>query len=571
MDDGGTINGGADTSGTQQFTITVGAVNDAPSFTMDDDPPTIVESSGAQSVPFFATDIILGPADESVQFPGSFVVTIFDSTGDLAFDAQPAIDPSSGQLTYTPSAGTFGTATFDVFLMDDGGTDDGGVDTSPTQQFTVTVTAINSAPSFTLPNEQPSSLEDALPVTIPGFASNIDKGAPADAGQVLTFDVTNDNEDLFAVQPAIDPVTGDLTYTAAPDANGTAIVDVFLMDDGGTVNGGVDTSATEQFTITVGAVNDAPSFNFISDLPADTENTGAKSVPNFATDILPGPATATDESGQILAFDLSDAGTTGGLTFAVPPAIDPDTGELTYTPSDDSTGTATFDVVLMDDGGTADGGVDTSPTVQFTITVNPPNAAPTFTILDDAPSSLEDDGFVSMLAFASDVDAGAPEESGQTLEFHIASNSNEDLFSVLPAISPNGTLTYTAAPDANGSAIIDVFLMDDGGTEGAGVDTSAVQQFTINVTPVNDAPDFSIFPSEFNLTESLIVDPFAENGWADDITAGPADESGQVLMFDTSNATIMGTLQFFTPISIDPATGNLSFTICAQYARRGHH
>ena len=32
------------------------------------------------------------------------------------------------------------------------------------------------------------------------------------------------------------------------------------MDDGGTANGGVDTSAPQSFDVVVGAVNDAPSF-----------------------------------------------------------------------------------------------------------------------------------------------------------------------------------------------------------------------------------------------------------------------------------------------------------------------
>ena len=37
-------------------------------------------------------------------------------------------------------------------------------------------------------------------------------------------------------------------------------VTVPLQDNGGTANGGVDTSAPQTFTITVTAVNDAPSF-----------------------------------------------------------------------------------------------------------------------------------------------------------------------------------------------------------------------------------------------------------------------------------------------------------------------
>ena len=57
--------------------------------------------------------------------------------------------------------------------------------------------------------------------------------------------------------PTID-ADGNLTYTPAADANGSATVTVSLSDNGGTANGGVDTSATQTFTITVDAENDPP-------------------------------------------------------------------------------------------------------------------------------------------------------------------------------------------------------------------------------------------------------------------------------------------------------------------------
>ena len=41
------------------------------------------------------------------------------------------------------------------------------------------------------------------------------------------------------------------------------------------------------------------------------------------------------------------------------------------TPAADANGTATFQVVLRDDGGTANGGTDESAAKTFTITVNP--------------------------------------------------------------------------------------------------------------------------------------------------------------------------------------------------------
>ncbi|MBI3838016.1 MAG: SBBP repeat-containing protein [Planctomycetia bacterium] len=85
-------------------------------------------------------------------------------------------------------------------------------------------------------------------------------GPPDELTQALNFVVGNDNNALFSVQPTIDP-SCTLTYTPAPNANGTTTVSVALRDNGGTANGGVDTSATQTFTITVTAVNDAPVLN----------------------------------------------------------------------------------------------------------------------------------------------------------------------------------------------------------------------------------------------------------------------------------------------------------------------
>src|SRR5439155_1419775 len=84
-----------------------------------------------------------------------------------------------------------------------------------------------------------------------------------------------------------------------------------------------------------------------------------------ATNIVPGPATATDESGQKLTFDLT---TDNDALFSTLPRIDPDTGELTFTPADDAFGTAKVTVKLSDDGS------DTAPSDNNStksFTVNP--------------------------------------------------------------------------------------------------------------------------------------------------------------------------------------------------------
>ena len=135
----------------------------------------------------------------------------------------------------------------------------------------------------------------------------------------------------FSTPPAIDASTGALTYQTAGNTNGTATVQVTLSDNGGVANGGVNTSAVQTFTITVAAVNDAPSFATLAGSPpAVTGDAGPQTVSTFATGMLRGPVAATDEAGQALAFTLQVTGTTGGLTFSTAPAIDATTGALTY-------------------------------------------------------------------------------------------------------------------------------------------------------------------------------------------------------------------------------------------------
>ena len=69
-------------------------------------------------------------------------------------------------------------------------------------------------------------------------------------------------------------------------------------------------------------------------------------------------------------------------------------------------------------------------------------------------------------------------------------NTNNALFSVQPAVSPTGTLTYT--PSANtGTATVSVRITDNGGTANGGVNQSAIQTFTITITSPNTPPTIS--------------------------------------------------------------------------------
>ncbi len=121
------VTGGTTPFSTNAITspIAVNPINDAPSFIKGVD-RTLNHNAGPQTVAGWATAISPGPANEFAQTV-SFQVVGNDNTG--LFSVLPAID-SLGQLTFTPAIGAIGSATISLNLKDNGGTDNGGVDTS---------------------------------------------------------------------------------------------------------------------------------------------------------------------------------------------------------------------------------------------------------------------------------------------------------------------------------------------------------------------------------------------------------------------------------------------------------
>ena len=480
----------------ETFELTVSSVNDAPSFELPTAPDQLVnEDSGLQTIANFATNISPGGGtDEAAQIL-SFTL---ESDNAALFDVQPSIDPTTGTLTFTPSEDATGTTTVTVSLSDDGGTANGGSDTSSEQTFDITLAAVNDAPSFELPTE-PDQLvnEDSGLQTIANFATSISPGGGTDeAAQILSFTVESDNAALFDVQPSIDPTTGTLTFTPSEDAAGTTTITVSLSDDGGTANGGSDTSSEQTFDITLAAVNEAPSFELIesADITVD-EDSGPQTIANFATNISPGGG--LDEADQALTFTLESDETANQTVvfvladndtlFEVQPSIDPVTGNLTFTPAANENGSAEITVTLSDDGGTANGGSDTSLSQTFNINVTALNDAPSFELPENPDISVDEDSGLQIFSFATNITpGGGSDEALQELSFNL-SNDNEDLFALQPTLNPDsGNLTFVPAVGATGVATVTVSLSDDDGTPNGGSDTSPTQTFTIAVNEIDE-------------------------------------------------------------------------------------
>ncbi len=168
----------------------------------------------------------------------------------------------------------------------------------------------NQQPSFTKGSDK-MVLEDTGLQTVMGWATGISGGPANESNQIVDFIVSNDNPTLFAIAPSIAP-NGTLTFRSAPDANGSAIVTVRIHDNGGTANGGVDTSAAHYFNITVTAVNDAP--------------VAQDRVLGLINGVAHGTLAATDVDGDSLpSFGLVRQATKGWVTIS-------ENGEFIYTP-----------------------------------------------------------------------------------------------------------------------------------------------------------------------------------------------------------------------------------------------
>jgi hypothetical protein len=380
---------GGQQSNVALVTIEVNPVNQAPSgtsntvTTYENDSYTFTEADFGFSDPntppgnFLAVEVTSLPAAGSLTDNGAAVsLDQFVSVTDI----------DSGSLVFTPGPDESGSpyASFDFAVEDDGSTAYNGqtIDPGP-KTMTVDVLFVNQGPvgtsntvntlennpyafaaadfGFSDPaNSPPFSFSGVVITTLPAVGTLTDNGLDVTAGSFVTVADIN---------------SGLLVYTPALDSYGTP-VDSFtfqVQDDGGTANGGIDTDPIPKtMTIDVTYVNQAPS-GADGSVTLDENGSYSFNQADFGfTD--PNSPVNTFLAVEITTLPGNGVLTDNGVIVSAGQVVsvsDIDSALLVYTPPANAFGVGydSFTFQVQNNGGTANGGVDTDPNPK-TMTIN---------------------------------------------------------------------------------------------------------------------------------------------------------------------------------------------------------
>ncbi len=238
-----------------------------------------------------------------------------------------------------------------------------------------------------------------------------------------------------------------------------------------------------------------------------------------------------------------------GTLAAINTALD----AATFTPTADLFGTDVASISIISNDGTID-----SNNASITFSISAVNDAPSFTAGANQTVN-EDAGMRTVTNWASAISAGPANESSQMLGFNV-SNDNNALFEVPPFVSASGTLTYSLAENAFGSATVSVSLSDSGGTLNTGdVDTSEDQTFTITVNQLNDTPvvitsitdDTGNDTSDFITSDNrFVISGTAEPGSTVSLFFNGSDTFDTVGVGATTQANAMGIFSYEIPETV---------------------
>jgi hypothetical protein len=502
-------------STTNKFKLTVSAVDQAPSYRLSTNLVLAAENAGAITLSDFLTAVSPGPTNESSQNLTFTVLTSTNNSTNVTFAAFPKVvqQGTNADLMFTTATNAYGTNTLTVILRDGGSTNNGGIN-SFTNSFTLGVAWVDQAPHVgsntnrTILENVSTNVAIIRVFDVDTAWTNLTLTASPSNSSLVSIAITATNAstqtNLLVGTNAVD---FSLALTPATNAVGSTLV-TLLASDG-------QKTTTNNFTLTVATVNQVPSFRLAVGTITVNQYGVVTTIPNAVTNVSAGP---TNEHTQTVSFIVSNS--TPSL-FLIQPAIDAN-GTLTFTP-DATAGTVTVTAYAHDNGGTANGGVDTSAGQTFSIVI-PANP---FTTLGGTFAGL----FFETNVLASD--------SSGYFQMTLATNGGFAGYFLRPGASnqfsgrfgvTNAVATVTSTP-----CVLNLSL--DTSTN----DTESVSGWVTNSSTGWSAPLLGFLnpyasgspPSPF-AAEYLLAIPGDS-----DATAGPAGDS--ILSLTVSNA---GTLSF---------------------------
>ncbi|NOR85793.1 tandem-95 repeat protein [archaeon] len=440
------------------------------------------DQSGTYDVNFAASDgdfetvdaletitITVNNVNRAPVLNNSLVDSNFDEDGTKVINMNSYFsDPDGTTPTYTISGNT--EISFDSDTMTFSATADwSGMETitvtasdgqySISDILDVTVVAVNDAPTIGPDVSDITTLEDTVKtVDLTANENDVDNNEAQ-----LTWSVSGVDTSLFSASIDSDDV---LTVTPVSNMNGVDSVTLTLSDG--------DKTATQDITITVTAVNDAPTISIVSDITTAEDTVKTVDLTANENDV--------DNVDSELTWSVS-----GVNTSLFSASID-SADVITVTPVTNMNGADTVTLTLTDGSLTV--------TQDITITVTAVNDVPT---ASGTSATTNEDVSKEITLSASDVE-------NNDLTYSVVDNPTYGTVSITGNVA-----TYTPNSNYNGG---DSFTFKATDTEDSNTAT-----VSITVTAVNDAP---VLATIANLTltvkQTAIITPSATDVEDDSIT-----------------------------------------------------
>ena len=348
---------------------------------------------------------------------------------------------ANGSYSFVPAVNYNGAVPVITYTVSDGR---GGVQTST---LAITITPVNDAP---IANNDQKTIDEDQVLTVnaaDGLLAN-DTDVENDVLTVTGFSVAGVTATpvvgtAFSI-PNVGSITintnGSYTFNPAPNYNGNVPLISYSIADG---NGG---TAAATLSITVNSINDAPTGSSIPAIittPEDTPQSGR--INGF------------DADGDPLTYTLSSPPSHGTIVLNLD-------GTYVYTPAPNYNGPDEFKVTISDGkGGTV--------TISVPVTVTPVNDVPVAT--SPPITTLEDTPKIGKVTATDVEDDLAAKPLTYTLTTPPANGS--------VTVNPDGTYTYTPAPNYHGADVFEITVKDSDGA----ITTVSIP---VTVTSVNDVP-----------------------------------------------------------------------------------